>query len=100
MNRKLPLLSRVSSIKFAFNPTQPDHVSCRLFLNIIDTQKLRALFPTAKILPTINETITEPNIEVDFVNGGTMKMSTKNLTMNEIGERIQRCIRKVMNSEV
>lgn len=99
MNRRLPLLSRVSAIRLAFNPTKPEHVSCRLFYAALDTDHLRTTHPTAKIFTTIDETVAQPFVEVDFINGERMRMETHNLSMNEIQERLQRGIRRVINSE-
>lgn len=96
---KVPLLSRVAAVRLAFNPTQPSHVSCRLFYHALDNDKLRGAFPTAKIIASIEDTVTEPSVEVEFVNGEKLALTTSKLSMNEIQERIQRAIRRVINSE-
>jgi hypothetical protein len=99
MNRKLPLLSRVASIKLAFNPSHPEHISARLFLNVIDTSKLRLEFPTAKILFSADENVKDPDIEISFVNGDCLKLCPSGLTVGDIIERLRWGIRKVINSE-
>lgn len=98
--RTLPLLSRVSSIRLAFNPTKPDHVSCRLFYASLDTDRLRTSFATAKIVTDIAESVKDPKVEVQFVNGELLSLETRELTANEIQDRLRRAIRRVINSEV
>lgn len=100
IKKAIPLLSEVSSVTIAFNPAAPGHIPARLLLNMIDTPKLRAEYPTAKLTYEIGEHVQEPIVKVLYSNNDQLKMVPgRDGGLADIVKRMQRAIKRVMNTK-